>query len=59
MHRPDTFTYNNVTIINSSCWQGRTAYQEKMGSNPLPARVPVVNLKTREISIIKFDENDK
>ncbi|MDP6642430.1 MAG: DNA-directed DNA polymerase II small subunit [Candidatus Nanoarchaeia archaeon] len=59
MHRPDSTNYNGTTIINCSCWQGKTPYQEKMGNNPLPARVSIVNLKTREINIIKFDENDK
>ncbi len=58
MHRPDTINYNNTTIINCSCWQDKTPYQEKRGSNPLPARVPIVNLKTREVNIINFYDNE-
>ena len=54
MHRSDVATYNNVTIINCSCWQTKTDYQERRGDNPDPSRVPIVNLKTREIKVLNF-----
>jgi len=41
-------------MISGSCWQAKTSFQEKLGHEPEPARVPLVNLKTREIKILKF-----
>lgn len=54
MHRSSLMNYNNVTLINCSCWQAKTDYQEKTGNNPDPCRVPVVNLKTRKVKIYDF-----
>lgn len=59
MHRPDELNYNNTTIINCSCWQSKTPYEEKMGNNPIPSIVTLVDLKNREISKIDFSKNDK
>ena len=41
-------------MISGSCWQGQTKFQEKLGHNPQPGRVPIVNLKTREVKVLKF-----
>lgn len=54
MHRSDVSAYNNVTTINCSCWQAKTDFQEKTGNNPDPSKVPIVNLKTREVKILRF-----
>lgn len=54
IHYSKVDNYRGITIICGSCWQGTTAFQEKLGHQPEPARVPVVNLKTREIKILKF-----
>ncbi len=54
IHRAAIASYNNVTTICSSCWQAKTAFQEKTGHHPEPSRVPVVNLKTREVKMLKF-----
>ncbi|MBU2638524.1 MAG: DNA-directed DNA polymerase II small subunit [Nanoarchaeota archaeon] len=56
IHRTAVSSYKSTTLISSSCWQTKTAFQEKTGHNPQPARVPVVNLKTREIKVIKFTD---
>lgn len=56
LHKTSVSQYRNITLICGSCWQGKTPFQEKMGHNPEPGRVPVVNLQTREIKIIKFIE---
>jgi DNA polymerase II small subunit len=47
--------YRSVTMISGSCWQGMTSFQEKLGHNPEPARVPLINLKTRAIKILYFN----
>jgi len=55
MHRCDVEqNFNGVTLINCSCWQSKTDYQEKTGNNPSPSKVPVVNLKTREVKVLSF-----
>jgi len=54
MHRTSTTDYKNVTLISCGCWQGQTPFMEKMGIHPDPSRISLVNLKTREIKILKF-----
>ena len=56
LHKTSVSSYRNITLICGSCWQGKTAFQEKMGHNPEPARVPLVNLQTREVKILRFME---
>lgn len=59
LHRPDVDIYNNVLIICSSCWQSITPFEEKVGNHPDPCKVPVLNLKTRQIKIIDFSDRDE
>ena len=54
LHVADIGAYNNILIITNSCWQSRTAFEEKVGHHPNPCKVPVFNLKTREIKIMDF-----
>jgi DNA polymerase II small subunit len=54
IHYSKVANYKGVTMISGSCWQAKTSFQEKLGHEPEPARVPVVNLKTREVKILKF-----
>ncbi|MBS3107763.1 DNA-directed DNA polymerase II small subunit [Candidatus Woesearchaeota archaeon] len=54
IHKTNVSNYNNISLICGSCWQSKTNFQEKVGHNPEPSRVPVVNLKTREIKILRF-----
>ncbi len=56
IHKAVASNYKNVTTICSSCWQSKTSFQEKVGHNPEPSRVPIVNLQTREVKILKFGE---
>ncbi len=54
VHRLDIETYNGVLIITGSCWQAQTPFEEKIGNIPDPAKVPILNLKTRELKILDF-----
>ena len=54
IHKSAVAKYRGVTLISGSCWQSKTAFQEKVGHNPEPSRIPVVNLKTRDVKILKF-----
>ncbi len=54
VHRLDIENYNGTLIITGSCWQAQTTFEEKVGNIPDPAKVPVLNLKTRELKIYDF-----
>ena len=54
LHRTEIDIYNNVLIICGSCWQSITPFEEKVGNQPDPCKVPMLNLKTREIKILDF-----
>jgi len=54
IHYSSISNYRGITMICGSCWQGKTSYQEKLGHEPEPGRVPVVNLKNREVKLLKF-----
>jgi DNA polymerase II small subunit len=56
IHYSSVAHYRNVTMICGSCWQARTSFQEKMGHKPQPCRVPIVDLKTRNVKILKFGD---
>lgn len=54
IHKTAVSNYKNVTLICGSAWQGMTDFQAKLGHNPEPSRVPVVNLSTRDVKIMRF-----
>ena len=58
-HRAEVDSYNNVLMVASSCWQAVTPFEEKIGNVPEPCRVPLFNLKTREIKIVDFSDDIK
>jgi DNA polymerase II small subunit len=57
IHYASASTYRNITMICGSCWQGKTPFQEKLGHEPEPCRVPLVNLQTRAIKMLRFDND--
>tara|TARA_Y100000310_G_scaffold89923_1_gene87034 strand:+ start:1535 stop:3202 length:1668 start_codon:yes stop_codon:yes gene_type:complete len=54
IHYSSVANYKGITMLSGSCWQAKTSFQEKLGHEPEPARVPLVNLKTREVKILRF-----
>lgn len=54
IHKSIVANYKNTTMVCGSCWQSKTTFQERVGHNPEPSRVPIINLKTREAKILKF-----
>jgi DNA polymerase II small subunit len=54
IHKSIVANYKNVTMVCGSCWQSKTSFQERVGHNPEPSRVPIINLKTREVKIMRF-----
>jgi len=57
-HRAGVDCYNNVLLVSSSCWQSITPFEEKVGNVPDPCKVPVFNLKTREMKIMDFSDDE-
>jgi len=55
-HKCGVSYYNNVLVISTSCWEAMTPYQEKFGNEPDHCKVPMVNLKTRAVKILDFEE---
>ncbi len=56
IHKSSVSHYGKTTLICGSCWQSTTKFQEKVGHHPEPCRVPIVNLKTRDVKLMKFCE---
>jgi len=54
IHYSSVSNYRNITMICGSCWQSKTTFQEKVGHHPQPSRVPIINLQTRDVKILKF-----
>lgn len=54
IHRAAVKNYRNITMINGSCWTRTTDDQIKRGLEPQPARVPLINLKTRAVKMLNF-----
>ena len=54
IHKVAVGKYKGVRMISSSCWQAKTGFQEKVGHHPEPGKVPILNLKTGDISVLDF-----
>jgi len=54
VHKYKSAMYKNITLINGSCWEDKTTFQEKVGHEPEPSRVAVINLNTRKLKTINF-----
>jgi len=59
VHRSAVFNYKNgITGILSSCFQSKTSFQDKVGHVPDPGRVPIINLKTRDVKVLNFSTGE-
>ncbi len=59
LHKTDIDKYNGILIICSSCWQSITPFEEKVGNQPDPCKVPVLSLQTGAIKILDFSDKDE
>jgi len=58
-HKCAVSYYNNVLLVSVSCWESISSYQQKFGNTPDHCKVPVVNLKTRAVKILDFEEKEE
>jgi len=49
--------YRGVLLVNSGAWQRQTTFQRKMGLDPTPGIVPVVNLQTLQVFTLNFQSS--
>ena len=54
VHALEYANYRGVLIVNSGCWQEQTDYMRRNSFTPTPAKVPVVNLQSMEVTVIPF-----
>ena len=57
-HKSGVFYSNNILLVSISSWESLTPYQEKFGNEPDHCKVPLINLKTRAIKILDFEESN-
>ena len=55
IHYTSVGRYRNILTINSGCFQDKTDFQLKVGHNPTPGHVPIVNLKENSVKVMRFD----
>ena len=55
IHKCAVTYYNNVLIVSGAGWEEETEYQKRKGISLDYCKVPMFNLKTREIKILDFD----
>lgn len=58
IHKVTALNYRGVTMIGGGCWTEQTEDQEKRGIIPDPSKVIVVSLKTREVKVFNFGEDE-
>ncbi|MFN4133464.1 MAG: DNA-directed DNA polymerase II small subunit [Candidatus Hadarchaeales archaeon] len=46
--------YRDVLLVNSGTFQAMTIYMQKLGVNPTPGYVPIVDLKTHGLEVVSF-----
>jgi DNA polymerase II small subunit len=54
IHKSKVGRYRNILNLNCGCFQDKTSFQEKVGHEPEPGRVPIVNLQTSEVKMMRF-----
>jgi DNA polymerase II small subunit len=58
IHVLGCLNYRGTLIMNSGAWQAQTDYQRKLGLEPTPGILPVVNLQTLHVTTINFLSGD-
>ena len=56
VHTVGVTRYRGVLLANSGTWQDQTEFQKRMNIQPDPCRIPLVELSTGEVKIVKFAE---
>jgi len=57
VHLATVGEYRGVKLINASSWQSQTSYQKMLNFIPDPAKIPIVNLKSGNITMMDFNKS--
>jgi DNA polymerase II small subunit len=57
IHKSDLGTYKGVLCVCASCFQGKTAFQEKLGHHPDPGKVILLNLRNLKFTVLDFNKD--
>jgi len=57
VHLAQISDYRGVTLINASSWQAQTSYQKMLNFVPDSAKLPIVDLKTGNVTMMDFSKN--
>lgn len=55
-HKCAVSYYNNILLVSTAAWEAKTEYQERLGNEPDFCKVPIMNLKSRAIKILDFED---
>ena len=58
IHKAAVASYRGVLMVCGSCWQPKTDFQEKLGHDPDPCIVPIIDLETRKITMLNFKDGE-
>ncbi|WP_455368403.1 DNA-directed DNA polymerase II small subunit [[Eubacterium] cellulosolvens] len=58
IHVAQNSVYKNTVIVNCGAWQSQTEYQNRMGLEPTPGIMPILNLQTMEVNMMNFMYNE-
>jgi len=56
VHLAQISDYRGITLINASSWQKQTTYQKMLNFVPDSAKLPIVNLKTGNVTMMDFSK---
>nr|MDO8135192.1 DNA-directed DNA polymerase II small subunit [Candidatus Njordarchaeum guaymaensis] len=54
IHVARNSTYKGTIVVNCGAWQDQTEYQRRMGVEPTPGIMPILNLQTMNMNLIDF-----
>ena len=58
VHLAQISDYRGVTLINASSWQEQTSYQKMLNFIPDSAKLPIVDLKSGNVTMMDFSKKD-
>jgi DNA polymerase II small subunit len=56
VHLAQIGEYRGVTLLNASSWQSQTSYQKMLNFIPDSAKLPIVDLKTSNVTMMDFSK---
>ena len=58
VHLAQISDYRGVKLINASSWQAQTSYQKMLNFIPDSAKLPIVDLKSGNVTMMDFSKNN-